>query len=93
MLAAADSDAVTGISAFISKCLNTGKLELLQGRVFSAVSVSNTLYESGWNLAEYRGLLGAGMAEERREFHDEFRNMKRQLDEILAITTAQADQL
>jgi hypothetical protein len=33
------------------------------------------------------------MAEERREFHEDIRSMKRQLDEILAITTAQADQL
>jgi glycerol-3-phosphate O-acyltransferase len=93
VLAAAEADAVTGKSAFISKCLKTGKQELLQGRVFSAESVSKTLYESGWKLAEYRGLLAAGMAEERREFHDEFRGMKRQLDEILAITTAHADQL
>ena len=93
VLAASDAEAVDNKSAFLSKCLKTGKQELLQGRVFSAESVSKTLYESGWKLADYRGLLAAGTAGERRGFPDDFRSMKRQLDEILAITTAQADQL
>ena len=93
VLAASDTEAAENKSAFLSKCLKTGKQELLQGRVFSAESISKTLYESGWKLADYRGLLAAGTAEQRHEFHDEFRRIKRQLDEILAITTAQADQL
>ena len=80
-------------SAFLSQCLKTGKQELLQGRVFSAESISKSLYESAWKLAEYRGLLAADEAEERSEFHQEFRRIKRQLDEILAITLAQADRL
>ena len=64
-----------------------------RGRVFSAESISKSLYETGWKLAEYRGLLAADTVDERREFHEEFRSIKRRLDEILAITTAQADRL
>ena len=93
VLAEADADAVDNKSAFLSQCLKTGKQELLQGRVFSAESISKSLYESAWKLAEYRGLLAADEAEERSEFHQEFRRIKRQLDEILAITLAQADRL
>jgi glycerol-3-phosphate O-acyltransferase len=93
VLAAAEAEAVENKSSFLSRCLKTGKQELLQGRVFSAESISKSLYETGWKLAEYRGLLAAGDAEARREFHDEFRQIKRRLDEILAITMAQADQL
>jgi len=93
VLAASGDEAVTNRNAFLSQCLKTGKQELLQGRVFSAESISKSLYETGWKLAEYRGLLGADSGEERRELHEEFRSIKRRLDEVLAITTAQADQL
>ncbi len=93
VLVLADADAVTNKSSFLSRCLKTGKQESLQGRVFSAESISKSLYETGWKLAEYRGLLAANRAEARREFHDEFRRIKRRLDEILAITTAQAENL
>ena len=34
-----------------------------------------------------------GFAEARREFHQEFRGIRRRLDEILAITLAQGDNL
>ena len=80
-------------SDFLSRCLKAGKQELLQGRVFSAESISKTLYESGWKLAKYRGLLAAGQAEARREFHEELRTIKRRLDDVLAITLEQADRL
>ena len=93
VLAAAGDEAVTNKSAFLSQCLKTGKQELLQGRVFSAESISKSLYETGWKLAEYRELLGADSGDERRELHEEFRGIKRRLDEVLAITTAQADRL
>ena len=93
VLATADADALDNKSAFLSRCLKTGKQELLQGRVFSAESISKSLYETGWKLADYRGLLAADQAEARREFHDDLRRIKRRLDEILAITTAQAENL
>jgi glycerol-3-phosphate O-acyltransferase len=93
VLASEEAVAVDNKSGFLSRCLKTGKQELLQGRVFSAESISKSLYETAWKLADYRGLLAADEAELRTEFHQEFRRIKRHLDEILAITTAQADQL
>jgi glycerol-3-phosphate O-acyltransferase len=93
VLADAGADAVDNKSEFLSRCLKTGKQELLQGRVFSAESISKTLYESGWKLARYKGLLAAGQADSRREFHEEFRSIKRRLDDVLAITLARVDQL
>ena len=91
VLVAAGTDAVDDKSDFLSRCLKTGKHELLQGRVFSAESISKTLYETGWKLASYRGLLAANQADARREFHQEFRRINGRLDEILAITLARAD--
>ena len=91
VLAAAGADAVDDKSGFLSQCLKTGKQELLQGRVFSAESISKTLYETAWKLASYRGLLAANQAEARQEFRQEFRRINGRLDEILAITLAGAD--
>ena len=91
VLVAASADAVDDESDFLSQCLKTGKQELLQGRVFSAESISKTLYGTGWKLASYRGLLAANQADARREFHQEFRRINGRLDEILAITLARAD--
>ena len=91
VLAAAGADAVDDKGDFLSRCLKTGKQELLQGRVFSAESISKTLYETGWKLASYRGLLAVNQAEARHEFHQEFRRINGRLDEILAITLARAD--
>ena len=71
---------------FLSQCLKTGKQQLLQGRVFSAESISKSLYETGLKLANYTGLLAADQQESRDEFHQEFRRISRQLDEILSIT-------
>jgi glycerol-3-phosphate O-acyltransferase len=92
VLAAAGADAVDDKGGFLARCLKTGKQELLQGRVFSAESISKSLYENGWKLADYRGLLAANQAEARQEFHREFRRINRRLDEILAITLARADE-
>ena len=91
VLAAAGADAVDDKSDFLSRCLKTGKQELLQGRVFSAESISKTLYETGWKLASYRGLLAANQAEARHDFLREFRRINGRLDEILTITLARAD--
>ena len=90
VLAAAGADAVDDKGDFLSRCLKTGKQELLQGRVFSAESISKTLYEAGWKLASYRGLLAANQAEARHDFHQEFRRINSRLDEILAIALARA---
>ena len=87
----AGADPVADKSAFLSQCLKAGKQQLLQERIFSAESISKSLYETGLKLADYRGLLAASKSEARANFHREFRDIKNRLDEILAITLAKAD--
>ncbi len=78
-------DALDDEADFLTQCLKTGKQQLLQGRVFSAESVSRTLYGTGLKLAKYRGLLAAGKADARKEFYREFIRIDGWLDQILAI--------
>ena len=91
VLAAAGADAIDVESEFLSRCLKTGKQQLLQERVFSAESVSKSLYQTGLQLADYRGLLAAKRAAERQVFHAEFRRITHRLDEILAMTLAKGE--
>ena len=70
----------------------SGKQQLLQGRVFSAESISKSLYETGLKLAEYRGLLAPDQADARHDFHQRFRRINQRLDEILAIALARAEE-
>jgi glycerol-3-phosphate O-acyltransferase len=91
VLATMGSDALEDEAAFLARCLKTGKQQLLQGRVFSAESISKSLYETGLKLAEYRGLLAGGRAEARHELHQQFRHINSRLDQILAITLQTAD--
>ena len=93
VLVAKGADAVSDESALLTQCLKTGKQQLLQGRVFSAESVSKTLYGTGLKLAGYRGLLGAGKADDRHAFHQELVRIEGRLDDILAITVADAKEL
>jgi len=88
VLATKDADALDDETDFLTQCLKTGRQQLLQGRVFSAESVSKTLYGTGLKLAKYRGLLAAGKAEARQEFHRELCGIDGRLDEILAISLA-----
>jgi glycerol-3-phosphate O-acyltransferase len=88
VLADAGADSITSESRFLSQCLKTGKQQLLQGRVFSAESISKSLYETGLKLAGYKGLLAAGQEETRDDFHQEFRRISSRLDDILSITLA-----
>ncbi len=88
VLADAGAEAVDDESVFLAQCLKTGKQQLLQRRVFSAESISKTLYQNGLQLANYRGLLATNQELERRNLHDEFRRITDRLDEILAITLA-----
>lgn len=91
VLADAGDDAVADKSALLSRCLKTGKQQLLQGRIVSAESISKTLYETGLRLADYRGLLAASRSAERRDFHEELSRINKRLEEILAITLARAE--
>jgi len=83
VLADAGADSIDNESRFLSQCLKTGKQQLLQGRVFSAESISKTLYETALKLANYRGLLAADQEEARDDFHQDFRRISSRLDEIL----------
>ena len=91
VLVAAGADAVSDESSFLSQCLKAGKQQLLQGRVFSAESISKSLYETGLKLADYKGLLAANQEDARRDFHQEFRRINSRLDQILGITLARAE--
>lgn len=91
VLATKGADALDDEAGFLTQCLKTGKQQLLQGRVFSAESISKSLYGTGLKLANYRGLLAAGQAEARHEFHQEFCRIDARLDQILAIVLANAD--
>ena len=90
VLADAGADAGEDEGRFLSQCLRTGKQQLLQGRVFSAESISKSLYQTGLQLADYGGLLAANRAAERDAFHQEFRRITDRLDEILAMTLARS---
>ena len=91
VLAAKGADAFDDEAAFLTQCLKSGKQQLLQGRVFSAESISKSLYATGLKLADYRGLLAAGQAEARHEFHQEFRRIDGRLDQVLAIALADVE--
>ncbi len=90
ILAGAGEEAIEDEAGFLAQCLKTGKQLLLQGQVFSAESISKSLYQTGLKLANYRGLLAANRAAARQDFHQEFRRINHRLDEILAITLARA---
>ena len=90
-LSDAGADSIDNESRFLSQCLKTGKQQLLQGRVFSAESISKSLYETGLKLADYRGLLAADQEEARDDFHQEFCRISSRLDEILSITLARQE--
>jgi len=90
VLAEAGADAIEDEGDFLAQCLKTGKQQLLQRRVFSAESISKSLYQTGLQLARYRGLLAANRVDERQAFHQEFRGISDRLDEILAITLAKS---
>ncbi|MEJ2322816.1 MAG: acyltransferase, partial [Gammaproteobacteria bacterium] len=90
VLAEAGADAIVDEGAFLTQCLKTGKQELLQGRIFSADSISKSLYQTGLQLARYRGLLVANRAAQRKALDREFRNISERLDQILAITLAKS---
>ena len=91
VLAAEGDDEIDDEGELIGKCLKAGKQQLLQGRIFSAESISKSLYSTAYKLAQYRGLLEAGQAEARQALLKEFRSITARLDQILAITLARAE--
>ena len=92
LLVAAGGDAITDEAAFLSQCLTSGKQQLLQGRLFSAESVSKSLYQTAFKLAQYRNLLAADRVEARQDFHQELRIITERLDAILNMVLTRADE-
>ena len=92
LLCAAGSDVIDDEPAFLSQCLANGKQQLLQGRLFSAESVSKSLYQTGFKLAQYRDLLASDKAEARQIFRQELGSITERLDTILNIALARADE-
>jgi glycerol-3-phosphate O-acyltransferase len=88
LLVTAGPDGIDDEGSFLSRCLKMGKQQLLQGRVFSAESISKSLYATGLKLADYRGLLAPNQEEARHDFHQEFCRISGRLDEILSIALA-----
>ncbi|MEO0997786.1 MAG: 1-acyl-sn-glycerol-3-phosphate acyltransferase, partial [Pseudomonadota bacterium] len=90
MLAAKGDAGIDDDAAFIADCLRLGRQRLLQDRVFSAESVSKSLYATGLRLARYRGLDTAGCSSGRRDFVGELERLNGYLDDILHVTLSAA---
>ena len=86
MLALDADSAIGDDDAFLADCMKLGEQRLMQERIFSAESVSRTLYGTALKLARYRGLTDAGRGEERQAFVHELESIRARLDEILAMT-------
>ncbi|GAA3970965.1 glycerol-3-phosphate 1-O-acyltransferase [Gordonia caeni] len=75
-------------------CLGLGRQLTLQGIIASKDSVSKDLYDGAYRLAENRGAIGDGPADEqdraRREWLAEVEDMRRRLSVIAAIEAEQA---
>ncbi len=84
-------EAISDEAGLISACLKAGKQQLLQGRVFSAESVSKSLYGTALKLAHHRGLLDADQGEARSAFQQELRDITGHLDQVLSLTLAAWD--
>jgi len=78
-------------AAFLKRCLARGKQYQLQRRIQSAESVSNVLFATALKLARNRGLLDPAakdLAERRRAFADELRDVIRRIDAIAALAAS-----
>lgn len=80
---------------FLGLCMTLGAQAHLLHRVFSEESISKTLYETAYKLAEHRGLTTGdanGLAAERQQFADQVRSVNRRLDVILGyVVSRQTD--
>lgn len=83
--------AITDQAALASDCLKFGRQLRLTGRVFSAESVSKTLFETAFRLADYRQLFAANRAAERSDWFNELATLARQLDRVLGMALAEDD--
>ena len=76
---------------FLRVCLALGQQYVLQRRVLSPESVSQVLFANALSLARNRGLVEPGaadLAERRRGFAEELRNVARRVDAVDALVAA-----
>jgi len=88
-LARTDADQPIDRATFIAQCLALGKQYVLQRRIHSAASVSKVLFETALKLADNRGLLDEGEAEDlvrgRTLFAETISDLLRRVDAIDAL--------
>ena len=80
-----------GEEEFLRVCLALGQQCVLQRRVLSPESVSQVLFATALSLARNRGLVEPGaadLAERRRGFAEELRNVARRVDAVDALVAA-----
>ena len=80
-----------GEEEFLRVCLALGQQYVLQRRVLSPESVSQVLFATALSLARNRGLVEPGaadLAERRRGFAEELRNVARRVDAVDALVAA-----
>ena len=85
-----DVAAAVETAPFIDKCLSLGKQYVLQKRAHSEESVSKVLFETALKLAANRNLLvvGEGLAERRRVFSDQLKDVVRRLDAVESLAAS-----
>jgi glycerol-3-phosphate O-acyltransferase len=86
-----EAGAVPEETDFFAKCLARGKQYRLQRRIQSGESVSKVLFATALRLARNRGLLEPGspeVAERRRAFAVELREVIRRVDAIAALAAS-----
>src|SRR5438874_2629940 len=80
-----------GEEKFLKDCLALGQQYVLQRRILSPESVSQVLFANALSLARNRGLVEPGaadLAERRRGFAEELRNVARRVDAVDALVAA-----
>ena len=80
--------AVEDRGSFVADCLKLGRHMRLQGKLFSAESVSKSLFETALKLVVHRNLLvgGATSAAGRETLLVQLRELRNALDVILDVT-------
>jgi len=76
---------------FVKVCMTHGAQAHLLQRVFSEESLSKTLYETAYKLADHRGLAAStdgNMANDRKIFAEQVRSVSRRLDILLGLSVS-----
>lgn len=82
-------DGVVEEGPFVGRCLALGRQYVLQKRVHSEESVSKVLFSTALKLAGNRGLLtGEALAEKRRAFADQLKDLVRRIDAIESLAAS-----